>query len=164
MQYFADSLSASATGLPILLVNSKAGKTLSEDQKDFLRDVTGDVYIIGGESAVSESFERQIRSVVSNGVAVFRISGSSRYETSVAIARKFLPDAEAAVVAFAGDYPDGLCGGPLGYATGSPLILTKNGKTEAPDYTATKDITSGYVLGGKSLISDGFAKQIFGIS
>lgn len=159
---FADSLSASATGLPILLVNSKAGRTLSAEQKDFLRSVTGDIYIIGGESAVSESFESQIRSVVGSNVAVSRISGASRYETSVAIARKFLPDAQTAVVAFAGDYPDGLCGGPLSYATGSPLILTKNGKTEAPDYTASKNITSGYVLGSDNLISDGSVKIIFG--
>ena len=159
---FADSLSASATGLPILLVNSKAGKTLSAEQKEFLRSVTGDIYIIGGESAVSESFERQIRSVVGSRVDVSRISGASRYETSVEIAKKFLPDAETAVVAFAGDYPDGLCGGPLAYATESPLILTKNGKNEAPNYTNSRGITSGYVLGSENLISDTSVKIIFG--
>jgi len=159
---FADSLSASATGLPILLVNSKAGRKLSAEQKSYLKTITGDIYIIGGESAVSDDFEDQIRDVVRGNV--YRISGSSRYETSVKIAERFLPQAQGAVVAFAGDYPDGLCGGPLAYAVKAPLILTKSGKREAPDYTTGNNITSGYVLGGDGLISDGFAKQIFQVT
>jgi len=45
---------------------------------------------------------------------------------------------------------------------GAPLILTKDGKSEASDYTTGNNITSGYVLGGDGLISDEFAKVIFG--
>lgn len=158
-QDFADSLSASATGLPILLVNGKPGKTLSDAQKEFLANVEGKIYIIGGESAVPVSMVEQIE--VASGKKTERIAGGSRYETSVKIAEKFLKSAESAVVAYASTFPDGLCGGPLAYAVGAPLILTKDGKSEAPDYTTGNNITSGYVLGGDGLISDGFAKTIF---
>jgi len=156
---FADSLSASATGLPILLVNGKAGKNLSQEQKDFLKTVRGDIYVIGGKSAVPAKLRDEIEET--SGKNTIRISGDSRYETSVKIAQQFLSGAESAVVAYASTFPDGLCGGPLAYAVGAPLILTKDGKSEAPDYTKTNAITSGYVLGGEGLISDGFAKTIF---
>ena len=161
-QDFADSLSASATGLPILLVNGKPGKTLSEGQKALLAAVTGKIYIIGGESAVPESMVQQIEAA--SGKETERIAGGSRYETSVKIAQEFLSDAESAVVAYASSFPDGLCGGPLAYTIGAPLLLTKDGKSEAPDYTIGNGITSGYVLGGAGLISDGFAKQIFQVT
>ena len=64
-------------------------------------------------------------------------------------------------LAYASTFPDGLLGGPLAYAQGAPLILTKDGKSEAGNYLAEKGITSGYVLGGDGLISDGFAQNIF---
>jgi len=161
-QDFADSLSASATGLPILLVNGKPGKTLSEAQKDFLAGVTGKIYIIGGESAVPKSMVDQIEAA--SGKETERIAGGSRYETSVKIAEKFLGDATSGVVAYASTFPDGLCGGALAYVTKSPLILCKNGKTEAPAYAEAAGIRSGYVLGSGELISDGFAKSIFQVA
>ena len=161
-QDFADSLSASATGLPILLVNGKPGKTLSDAQKDFLASVDGKIYIIGGESAVPTSMVDQIEAA--SGKNTERIAGNSRYETSVKIAEKFLGGAESAVVAYASTFPDGLCGGPLAYAVKAPLILTKDGKSEVLDYTEANAITSGYVLGGDGLISDDFAKSVFGVN
>jgi len=159
---FADSLSASATGLPILLVNGKAGKSLSAEQRDFLANVTGKIYILGGESAVPADLEAEINEA--SGQTATRISGAGRYETSVNIATTFLPNAKSAVTAYASTFPDGLCGGPLAYAKGAPLLLTKDGKAEAPAYAESKNITSGYVLGGDSLISDAFAKDIFNVS
>ena len=158
-QDFADSLSASATGMPILLVNGKPGKTLSEAQKEFLAAVEGKIYIIGGEAAIPASMVEQIEAA--SGKETERIDGASRYVTSVNIAQKFLPNARSAVAAYASDFPDGLCGGPLAYAVGASLILTKDGKMEAPAYTAEKNITSGYVLGGEILISDDFVMKIF---
>ena len=156
---FSDCLSASATGLPILLVDGKPGKHLTQGQKDFLATVKGDIYIIGGNSTIPAELREEIEAA--SGKSTQRIAGDSRYETSVKIAEKFLRNAESAVLAYAGDYPDGLCGGPLAYLKGAPLILTKNGKAEAPAYLAEKNITTGYVLGGSSLISDEAVGEIF---
>ena len=158
---FADSLSASATGLPILLVNGKEGKSLTEEQKTFLSAVSGTIYIIGGESAVPADLQAEI--VAASGKRVQRISGSSRYETSVEIAETFLRGSDSAVLAYASTYPDGLCGGPLAYAMGAPLLLTKNGKTEATAYAEERFIAAGAVLGGESLISDETVRTVFGL-
>ena len=159
---FADSLSASATGLPILLVNGKAGKSLTQEQKEFLAAVPGNIYIIGGESAVPAAMKAEIEAA--SGKSAQRISGGSRYETSVEIAEAFLRGNDSAVLAYASTYPDGLCGGPLAYAMGAPLILTKNGKTEAAEYAEERFIAAGAVLGGESLISDATARTVFGLS
>lgn len=158
---FADSLSASATGLPILLVNGKAGKSLTEEQKEFLATVPGKIYIIGGESAVPAALKAEIETA--SGKSAQRISGGSRYETSVEIAEAFLRGNDSAVLAYASTYPDGLCGGPLAYAMGAPLLLTKNGKTEAAEYAEERFVAAGAVLGGESLISDEMARTVFGL-
>ena len=134
-------------------------RVINPRMKEFLANVEGKIYIIGGESAVPVSMVEQIEAA--SGKKTERIAGNSRYETSIEIAKAFLSDAESAVVAYASTFPDGLCGGPLAYAVGAPLILTKDGKSEAPAYTKANDIASGYVLGGSGLISDGFAQTIF---
>lgn len=55
---FADSLSASAAKLPILLVNSKYG--IFDVQRPFLENCPEGFYIIGGEGAVSLAVEIQV--------------------------------------------------------------------------------------------------------
>ena len=152
---FADSLSASAVKLPILLVKTE----LTEDQKVLLSSIKGTkFYIIGGTGAVSETIANQLGGYGK----VERISGKSRYETSVAVAEKFFKNVDLAVLADAKGFPDGLCGGPLAAAMNAPLVLTADGKTEAAaDYTIQRGIKDGYVLGGTARISDESARVIF---
>lgn len=156
---FADSLSASAVGLPILLVDGKG--TLTADQKTYLASLGSDqFYVVGGTGAVSEAMKTQISAYGS----VERVKGSTRYETSVAIAKKFFDDPETAVLAYAENYPDGLCGGPLAISLDAPLVLTKTGKEAvAKDYVTSEGIKYGKVLGGAALIDDNTAKNIFGV-
>ena len=153
---FADSLSASATGKPILLVNNKE---LTEEQKAFLEAHTGNqYYIIGGDGAVSEDMET---AVAAYG-PVERIYGENRQETSAEVAKAFFEQPEAVVLAYAKNFPDGLCGGPLAYVLNAPLILTTTDKTDtAEKYVSTYEITKGKVLGGESLISNGAVNVIF---
>lgn len=153
---FADSLSASATGYPILLVNNKS---LSDGQKAFLKDHrTNQYYIIGGESAVSTKIEGMISAY---GKTV-RVAGGSRYETSVKIAEEFFISPKDVVLAYAKNFPDGLCGGPLAMSMEAPLILTATGKTNAVEaYVKTEAITTGNVLGSDALISTEAVNEIF---
>ena len=107
---FADSLSASAVGKPILLVNNKNG-ALTQSQKEFLTSIPSSrIYILGGTAAVGEKLEAQLRCYGT----VERIGGATRYETSVLVAEKFFPQPQAAVLSYALTYPDGLCGGLRG--------------------------------------------------
>lgn len=152
---FADSLSASATGKAILLV----GKSLKKEQKTFLSSAACEnIYILGGYGAVDTKIENELATYGS----VKRIGGNDRYETSVKIAETFFPNATSAVIAYAKNFPDGLCGGPLAFNMGAPLILTRTGnEAMAVDYASHVGIKSGIVLGGPGLISDDTAKKIF---
>jgi putative cell wall-binding protein len=151
---FADSLSSSATGLPILLV--KDG--LYANQKEFLKNNGGNFIVVGGTNAVNATIEKQLASYGS----VKRLAGNTRYDTSVLVAKEFFEAPTSAVLAYAQNFPDGLSGGPLAYTLNAPLILTDSKKpTAAVTYATGAGIKSGYVLGGSGLISDKVVKNIF---
>ena len=149
---YADSLSASASGLPILLVD----KALTDAQKEFLAGTSKNFVILGGTAAVSTEVEAELQEIGT----VTRVKGASRYGTSVAIAQRYFPNASVAVLAYAQGFPDGLCGGPLAVKMGAPLILTSNESYQmADDYVV--GITSGAVTGGTGRISDDTVREIF---
>lgn len=156
---FADSLSAAATGKPILLVYSLNGKTYGIDPS-FLGSLSGCSFtIIGGESAVSGELAAELGAYG----AVRRLAGENRFETSVRVAREYFDNPTSAVLAYAWNFPDGLCGGALAYAMHAPLILTMDKYEEqAASYAKANHITSGVVLGGEGLISDAAVQKILG--
>lgn len=154
---FADSLSASAVNLPILLV--KPNGTLNDAQKAVLEGIKN-IYIIGGESAVSESYAAELAAYGE----VTRVFGQSRYDTSVEVAKTFFDDVDKAVAASGKNFPDGLCGGPLAAALDAPLVLTLDGKTAAAEsYVAENAVASGYVLGGNGALTDDAVVTVFGL-
>lgn len=154
---FADSLSASATGKPIILVKNK----IQPSQEDFINDLKGKkFYVIGGTGAVNTDLEK----VFSGLGETVRIGGATRYETSANVARTFFPHPSTVVVAYGINFPDGLCGGPLAYAKKGPLILAANGKANAVvEYADAVGVYTGEILGGPKLISDDYAKLILGL-
>ena len=152
---FADSLSASAAKLPILLVKPDAA--LTDVQKEVLAGMKN-IYIVGGEGAVSADYEAQLKVFGE----VKRVYGASRYETSVEIAKTFCDDVDLAVVASGKNFPDGLCGGPFAAALGAPLVLTKDGGAgAAAAYAAENAVASGYVLGGEGALADETVVEVF---
>ena len=154
---FADSLSASATELPILLV----WNNLFENQKAFLEEYAsgGKFCIIGGETAVSKQIERQIGQYGQTR----RVGGANRFMTSVMIAETFFDAPASAVLAYAWNYPDGLCGGALASTMDAPLILTMTKyENAAAGYIQSEGIDKGAVLGGTGLISEESVVTIFG--
>lgn len=168
---FADSLSASATGLPILLVNPDSQK-LTDAQIKFLNEKKRDIYIIGGTGAVSDTYLSALKKYDSNGT-IIRVKGKSRYETSVEVAKEFCKNPEVAVIASAQKFPDGLCGGPLAYFMDAPLVLTHptldsskdvEKVTVAKDYIAKMKIKSGKALGGTGALADAVVRSVFGMS
>ena len=151
---FADSLSASAVGRPILLV----GDALTAEQEALLAKSSGEFVIIGGTGAVSSAIEEKLAAMGN----VTRLSGANRYQTSKMVAFHFFRWPTQLVLAYAQNFPDGLSGGPLAYALGAPLMLTANGnEADASGYAFHNYISQGYVLGGQGLISDETANAIF---
>ena len=155
---YADSLSASALGLPILLVSADG---LTAEQRDYLdSSAFSGIRVIGGEAAVGSGTEDRLGQVC----PTLRLGGTDRYDTGATIAEAFFPEAEAAVLAYGLNFPDGLCGGPLAHALNGPLLLAEDGKTgAAAGYARARAIWMGRVLGGPSLISDAAAAEIFSL-
>lgn len=153
---FADCLSASAVDRPILMV---AGSALTTSQKSFLEEIRGgSLCVIGGYAAVSKDMEAQLAAYGETE----RINGANRCETSVAVARKFFPDAGSAVLAYGMNFPDGLCGGALANSLNAPVILVIEGYHNASlEYARECGIDRGFVLGGTGLISDTIAQSFF---
>lgn len=154
---FADSLSASAAGKPILLVD----KEITATQSNLLDDLQFDelkIYIVGGTGAVNNSVEKESAQY---GV-VKRLAGKTRYDTSKAVADEFFGNTSKAVVlAYGQNFPDGLAGGPLAMSIQAPLLLVENSAySKAAAYVEQAEVTRGVVLGGPSLISDDVFKKI----
>ncbi len=157
---YADSLSASATGKPILLVSN----SLLPAQREFLESIkskaSGNIYVIGGPGAVNES--------VSNSVYTYgtgertRIYGDTRYTTSTAVADKFFQGTRSSIVlAYAQNYPDGLSGGRIANVIVAPLILVVEGKcTAAKSYVSSHGVRNCIVLGGSTLITEKALRSI----
>lgn len=158
---YADSLSASAVNKPILL----AGKKLNNEQKSLLNSLKSKglkFHIIGGTSAVSNSFVNELKAY---GTVVNRYEGADRYDTSTELAEAFFGTPKTVVLAYGGNYPDGLCAGPIARKLGAPLILTKSSKSvysKAVRYCTNRKIKKAVVLGGPSLVGEGATWRILG--
>lgn len=157
---FADTLSAAATGKPILIVWNKRG-SLYGSQAVFLAGLQDCTFtIIGGKDAVCSALERALESYGE----VDRIGGENRLETSVMVAEKYFQNPTTAVITEAWSFADGMCGGALAYAMKAPLILADSRyKSTAANYLGSNAITSGIVLGGPEPIKDSTVREIFGL-
>ncbi len=158
---FADALSASSTGCPIMIV----GERLTEPQIAFLKTLGGDdtYYIAGGTAAVSEEVEEQLRAL--NIGSVKRLAGEDRYETSMLIAETFYGRTGSVYIASGEDFPDGLTGGVLagltGDGKGAPLVLVNENNTErAAEYIDDVNPRSVKAIGGKAAVPDDVLKAV----
>lgn len=151
---FADSISASATGRPILLV----GDGLTEEQLSYLNSIrTKNYAIAGGLKSVNAAIEASLNNLGSSK----RIFGEDRYKTSIAIARYFFKNPRIAILSYGNDFPDGLCGGILADRRGGPLLLIDEDNIEySRQYVKDNSIKESIILGGNRLISDATASYI----
>ncbi len=154
---FADSISAIAIGLPILLVKDE----LTDYQIDFLKDNIGKtIDIIGGEIAVNEEIEQQLKQFGDTK----RIKGRTRYNTSAVIAGEFFDNAKSVVLVSGKVLTDGFCSGVYAAHTGSPMLLVDKGNSDAAaGYVAKNNIKSGIVMGGESIVDNPTVNRVFGI-
>ena len=94
--------------------------------------------------------------------SVTRLSGKNREATSVLVAKTYFERPDHVLLAYSRNFPDGLCGGPLAYALGAPLVLTNAGaESAAAEYVTESGIYAGLVLGGSAALSDQTVATIF---
>ena len=150
---YADALSASALDMPLML----AGKYMTESQAGYLDygRMWKDIYIIGGTSAVSESFESSLNYFGD----VERIAGENRYETSAKVAERFFSESDEAIVTSGANFPDGVSGGPLAQAKRVPLLLISNDVNQyVINYLHKAGVTLAIGLGGEKAFSSNALK------
>ena len=141
-----------------MLVFNEYGKLYGK-QPGFLASLKNCTFtVVGGESAVSA----KLAEAISTYGEVTRLAGANRFETSVLVAQKYFENPETAVLAYAWNYPDGLCGGSLAFSLKAPLILTMTKyEAKAAEYVKSEGIEVGLVLGGDTLISEDAVRAIF---
>ena len=152
---YADCLSTSATGRPILLVD----EGLKSFQKTFLKGLSARwYYVIGGTGAVNKKTAEEI---MVYGKAS-RVWGADRFKTSQAVANKFFSKGSQIItLAYGFNFPDGLSGGPLALALKGPLLLVDNKNfVHAKEYAEKGKTEKAAVLGGPALIPDSTVKNI----
>ena len=158
---YADALSASAIGMPIMLVGDK----LTEAQKAFINDRELDTFmLLGGNAAVSTTVENELKVIAdqySTG-GVDRIAGTDRFLTATAFADAVYGKTDHVTLTYGLNFPDGLSGCVINFMEGGPMLLATTAQIKpAADYAKSMGIQSVHVLGGSSLISDEAVATLF---
>lgn len=107
---FADALSAgqlaAALNAPLILSKDQLDSRTSDE---IAKLKPRNIYIVGGETALSSNIEESVKSVV-NDINIERLKGNDRYETSVKVMEKTkeFVDAEYLLIASGKNFPDAL--------------------------------------------------------
>jgi len=138
---------------------TEANKLNSETKKEISRLRPENVYVIGGESAVSDSVINELKSM---DIYVERIGGNNRYETSLEIAKKLGDVSEIAVVNGVTGLPDAVSIAPVAAQKNMAIVLASpNEGTKVFDqYIKENNITKSYVIGNKAAISNEVANKL----
>lgn len=155
---FETALISSATGYPILLINTQKPK-LRTSQIEYLSTLANTEFIIVGTVA---SVPKSIETELEQYGKVSRIQGKNSDQISYNVAKQLYgPKPREITLAIDKDYPDGLCGGMLCIASEGPLFLINESRYEKTlEYSKGMNYDRINVLGGPTLISDALAKKI----
>lgn len=160
----ADALSATpfakAKDAPILLTQSN--KLDSRTKAELKRLGVKNVYLIGGSIALGSNVEKQLDE---ENIRFERISGSSRYETSLKLAEKLdKENSISKIVVVNGEkgLADAVSVGAIAAQENMPIILsdTNNGTEIADNFIDIKNIEKSYVIGGTYSISNSVERNL----
>lgn len=159
---YADALSISSyaymSHTPIFLCSSTKGFTKGELQE--IKKIR-QMLIIGGEQAIPQRIVKE--QLYFEGALGNRISGSTRYETSINVAKRFAGDYDGflhmnnVVFATGTNFPDALAAGPFAGRNGAVLLLADpNGSTASFVKQYVKqhgNVDNAYIVGGENAVS-----------
>ena len=150
-QVFPDALSvgtfASREGYPILLVKKDS---IPSQIQNAIKDLDiNKTYIAGGTNTISKSTEAKLPNVVE------RMAGSTRYETSVAIAKSKFGASKEAYIASGEEFADALVISPISGKFNRPTLLVsrnKNSNSPVKTYIRNAGFTSITAIGGERFV------------
>ena len=168
---FADALSASPVAAiknaPIMYLKNTG--SIDKATADYLKSVKGKVknaYIIGGDGVISNAMMKNVAKALGLTVnkTVVRVAGKNRYETCVAVNKKFksVLTGTGICVAKGLDFPDALAGGVYAASTKQALFLADGKKLQDCQNTYLKGKNAGKitVFGGTGAVPDELVKLI----
>ena len=106
-------------------------------------------YIAGGLNTISKSTEAKLPNVVE------RMAGSTRYETSVAIAKSKFGASKEAYIASGEEFADALVISPISGKFNRPTLLVsrnKNSNSPVKTYIRNAGLTSIIAIGGERFV------------
>ena len=110
--------------------------------------------ILGGEGAISQTVEAQLREVLYWTEDITRIAGENRFETAALIAKEF-PKESMVAIATGMDFPDALSLASAAAGADMPLLLTSTDEVPEATLQALQELQpiGIYLAGGESVIS-----------
>lgn len=144
---------AAKNGNPILLVRHKeipaSVAALLEDQK------MDKAIAIGGESVISKE--------VLESLGAMRVAGSTRSLTSIAVAKRYFPEAEFAFVARENHYADALVTGRLAALKDAPILLVdgEEGSDFVNSHIEAQEYNDLVIVGGSTAITPAVEEELF---
>ncbi len=168
---FADALSASPIAAiknaPIIYLKNKG--SIDSATANYLKSVKGKVknaYVIGGDGVISDAMMKNVATALGlkSGKTVVRVAGKNRYETCVAVNKKFksVLSSDGICVAKGLDFPDALAGGVYAAKNRQALFLADGKKLQDVQitYLKGKNASKITVFGGTGAVSDELVKDI----
>ncbi len=164
---FADALSASNLGAPVLLTKKNS---LPDSVKSFLTESTTikKVIVVGGEAAVSE----EVVASLPAEMQVERLAGANRYATNMAVIRHAGGMTDKAALVVSGiNFPDALAAGAVANANhavsegGRKALLVLTRPDSIPEETleaVRREAAEIFVVGGEAAISHKAASTLGG--
>lgn len=159
---FADALVAGPLAAmndgPVLLVGDRLGSRLAAELQRVLPPGTT-VTIVGGTGAVSTAVEDAARGL---GFDVTRVSGATRFETAVEVARSL--GSPAAMIADGLGFADALAASPAAVVTGRAVVLSAGSSLPAVSRDYLVQAGSGHVaVGGPAAHAAPGAETVVGV-
>ncbi len=158
-----DALSANflagARSAPVLLTKLDTIPAATQQQLDQFGTDTK-IWVVGGSGVVSNA---QVRKLREDGYTVQRVAGADRWATNTTVIAQGGRSTDGlGVVASGLTFPDALAGGPLVYAEGMPLGLTKTDDIPDNVVQALKDagVDRVLVIGGTGVVSNAVVAEL----
>lgn len=160
---YPDALSASSYAgcfdAPIILTDPFS---LSPQAANLLRVLSpNQIVVVGGPGAVSDNVMNEASSVA--GCESSRLSGETRYDTSIEIMKLCKSYSGTVIVATGGNYADSLSISPFAFATSSPVVLcdSSSGLTQrAIDAVRDHGFSNAILVGGSNAVPDAVIGQL----
>ena len=149
---FADALAmspiSSIKNMPIFLTRKDS---MESETLNAIKNINPkNIYIAGDSGVVSNGIENQLKSIANT----VRLGGKDRYDTSLAIAKYFNLNTNAAVVSYGLDFPDALAGSLLANKYNAPIILVGREALRQKNFIDSSNIKNLKILGGNAIVSD----------